>query len=413
MITRADVDDIAAGWARRESLRRGYECRPVVQEFELGFAVWTRQPASVLAVPGETATTVIDRETGRLSHWPQVPSTVVERMYREQRPAVVDPPRTADPAVELKRNARRRVSPAVAAHVTLDGRLFIARSAKGDQELRHHPLVRQWLRRVPTGGLVRGAERHAEMLVLSDVLHEVDRARAEQGRGAVTLADARAILRRARFETFHVRESGDPMGGNRADLCESCVEALANLALVPWAHLTLASGWKLDSGEDPQPGRFPPEVAWELAAGGWKIKPRPVAERMAESQLAKAEAVAGQEHRLGRFSAAFAAFADFGTVAPSRRAPGTLQRTRFFEINVQVALHHADMLHEFGALLGARMFPLGVEGFSETVLAIDEHGRVFACDQGGEWFIGATIDAALTNLLTGGHTPRVRDDGTW
>jgi hypothetical protein len=38
---------------------------------------------------------------------------------------------------------------------------------------------------------------------------------------------------------------------------------------------------------------------------------------------------------------------------------------------------------------------------------------VFAFDQGGEWFLGGSLDQALVNLVAGGYTPRVRDDGTW
>jgi hypothetical protein len=45
---------------------------------------------------------------------------------------------------------------------------------------------------------------------------------------------------------------------------------------------------------------------------------------------------------------------------------------------------------------------------------MDSGGRVFGLDQGGEWFLGETLDAALVGLLTGdGPAERVRDDGTW
>ena len=52
MITREDAEEIAAGWARRESERRGYECAPMLSEFDLGFVVWTRQPREVATHPG-------------------------------------------------------------------------------------------------------------------------------------------------------------------------------------------------------------------------------------------------------------------------------------------------------------------------------------------------------------------------
>jgi hypothetical protein len=48
-----------------------------------------------------------------------------------------------------------------------------------------------------------------------------------------------------------------------------------------------------------------------------------------------------------------------------------------------------------------------------SIVVIDEHGRVFALDQGGEWFIGANIHEAACNLVFGRPQPRVRDDGSW
>ncbi|MFI5935193.1 SUKH-3 domain-containing protein [Actinoplanes sp. NPDC051494] len=410
MITRATADDIAVGWAHRETLRRGYECRPVVEEFDLGFAVWMRLPETTLTVPGEDATTVIDRETGRLSHWPNVPAEALEELYRQRRAAVVDPPRTSDAEVELKRNAHRRASPSVAAHITLGGKLYIARGAKGDQDLNHHPLVAAWLADVPAGHLVRGAERHAELLVLSDVLHETDRIRAEQEQPPLSLAEARKLMLTARFETFHIREPGDVLGGKRAEPCPSCNDALINIALVPWKQRIMSQVKKLDSGTDPQPGRFPPEVAWELAGGGWRTRPGPDAAALVQ----RAESVPGREHRLTAFPAALAALAEFGGVSPDRWSPGIAERVRWYFIGIDTSVdHHADALHELGTMIGARLFPIGAEGFSESVLAIDEHGRVFALDQGGEWFIADTMDEAMTALLLGSRTHRIRDDGTW
>ncbi len=44
MITREEADAVAAVWAARDSQRRGYECTPMVHEFDLGYLVWSRQP---------------------------------------------------------------------------------------------------------------------------------------------------------------------------------------------------------------------------------------------------------------------------------------------------------------------------------------------------------------------------------
>ena len=53
------------------------------------------------------------------------------------------------------------LSPESVRSLKLQGDAFIARGAKGDQEIRHHPLVREHLSTVDSRGLVRGvgAER--------------------------------------------------------------------------------------------------------------------------------------------------------------------------------------------------------------------------------------------------------------
>jgi hypothetical protein len=137
LITGEDARAIAAGWARRESQRRGYECEPMVAEFDLGYVVWTKQPLT-----GDVPRTVIDRATGLLSTWPSIPADVVAQQYRERRADLVGQRRTLDPEVELRRSARRRSSPTSAARITMGGRLFVARGVKGDQKINHHPLVK-------------------------------------------------------------------------------------------------------------------------------------------------------------------------------------------------------------------------------------------------------------------------------
>lgn len=411
MISRADADGIAAGWARHESLRRGARHTATVVELDLAFAVWTTGPAP--AEPGDGVITLIDRDTGRLSHWPQVPVTVLAELYRAQRAAVVDPPRTADPEAELRRAARRRVTPDVAAHLTLDGRLFIARGAKGEPAPRHHPLVRAWLDRVPPGQLVRGAARHAEMLVLSDVLHEVDRVRGGHGLAPLTSGEARAMLRGAGWEAFHLRAAGDPLAGRPAEPCESCTELLIDLAVLPAARAAVLAEWRPATGRDPAPGRLPEEVAWVLAEAGWEDRSPAAAASLARVQLARALAVPGVEHRHEAFPAAFEALCRYPPMTTGRKGPGLVQRIRLVEFGTAAAAHSADMLHELGALIRAPLFPVGAENYGETVLAVDERGRVFAVDQGGDWFVGDTLDEALVTLLTGRGTPRVRADGTW
>jgi hypothetical protein len=412
MIDRNEAEQIATEWARRESVRRGYECAPMLSEFDLGYVVWTKEPSTVLPMPGDGTTTVIDKETGHLSTWPGLPPMVVQETYRRRRAAIVSPVRTTDPAVELRRNVRRRPTPAVAAHITLRDRQYVARGAKGDQELRHHRLVRDYLDDLPAGHLVRGGDRHAELIVLSDVLHALDSERAGRGAEPLTEEEARGVLRDARLEVLHVREPGDPLGAQPARPCESCVKALVYFGALPWSRLAYVEEWRPGPHTAvPQPGRFPVEVAAVLADGGWS--PQDTDEVLADAAIERVCAVPGREHAHVPFPAARRALTDFPGVVCGRRGPGDRHWIRVFEINPSAAAHSADILADLGGLLGTRLFPLGTEGGGDTMLAVDEHGRVFALDQAGEWFVGGTVDAALINLVTGGPVSRLRDDGGW
>ncbi|MCA2212697.1 SUKH-3 domain-containing protein [Jidongwangia harbinensis] len=415
MITRTEAEEIAAGWARRESERRGYACTPMVSEFDLGFVVWTMQPPTVLPIPGDGARTVIDRETGAVATYPGVPADVVADLYRAHRPALAAQRRTADPEVELRRNARRRPSPTSAAHLTVDGRLLVARGAKGDQEIRHHPLVLRQLGTVDPRRLVRGAERHAELLVLSDALYEADRVRAAAGAAPITLDEARAWLRTAGFESFFVRESGDPLAGERSRPCETCLVALVDFALLPWSDLAFAEEWPAGhSDRVAQSGRFPAEVAGQLADAGWTPMHRESAEVLADLAINDVVRVAGLRHRHRPFPAVREVLTDFPALSSGRRGAGARRAIRQFTIAPLEAAHTADGLAELAEVVGAPLFPLGVEARGDAILAIDDRGRVFALDQGGEWFLGEGIDAVLTGLLTGdGPAERIRDDGTW
>jgi hypothetical protein len=415
MITREDAREIAAGWARRESDRRGYECAPMIEEFDLGFVVWTKQPASVLPIPGDGGRTVIDRETGVVSTYPGIPADVVAEMYREHRPALAARRRTADAEVEVRRNARRRPSPTSAAHITVDGRLVIGRGAKGDQEILHHPLLAQHLAGQDPRTLVRGVERHAEVIALSDVLYEADRVREQAGAPLITLDEARAWLRTAGFESFFVRESGDPLAGQPSRPCESCIVALVDFALVPWSHLAWTQEWPSKySDRIAQPGRFAEEIAGQLADAGWTPMFRESAEALADSAINRVVKVAGRRHRHRPFPAIREVITDFPMVSSGRRGRGVRRAIRQFDIGPAEAVHTADVLFELSEVVGAPLFPLGVEARGDAVLAMDERGRVFALDQGGEWYLGAGIDDVLVNLLTGdGPAARIRDDGSW
>src|SRR4051794_22737245 len=265
-ITRAEAEEIAAGWARLETERRGYACTPVLSEFDLGYLVWMRQPDSVTPIPGDGGRTLIDRATGLLTTWPSVPVETVAQLYRERRPALAAQRRTLDPSVELLRNVHRHPAPTTAAQLTVDGRVFRARGAKGDQEIGHHPLVVQYLNKVDPRTTVRGFERHAELIVLSDALHAHG--------DSLTPAEARDLLRTSVFEAFFVREPDDPQAGQPARLCESCVEALVDFAVLPWPELgrvqpMLPAALPDGIGPPGDPDRFPEPITQMLMRAGW------------------------------------------------------------------------------------------------------------------------------------------------
>jgi hypothetical protein len=94
------------------------------------------------------------------------------------------------------------------------------------------------------------------------------------------------------------------------------------------------------------------------------------------------------------------------------RGPGGSVRVVPFLLDPRVNAGTADALGDFGRVIGAPLFPLGEEA-AGSVIAIDAAGRVFVLDQGGEWFMGENMEAALVNMSRGTGQPRVRADGTW
>jgi hypothetical protein len=395
VITRAEAEEVAARWARTESEQRGYSCEPMLAEFDLGFVVWTRPPASILPMPGDGARTVIDRVTGALTTWPGIPLDDLAPLYRDHRPVS---PRTVDPAVALRRAARRRPSPTTIAHLTVSGRLVRAQGAKGDQEIRHHPLVKRYLSTVDEGARVRGAERHAELIAISEALYEAG--------PAITLDEARAWLIDADFAAYLVRDTGDPAGGRMIRPCETCIGALVDFALLPWSDLAFTAEWRHASDRVPEPGRFPLEVARTLAGGGWLRR-----EALGAAAIDRAVEVSGG--RLRPFPAARRALTEFAGVRCGRRGPGLRRAVRLLTFDATPGAYATAALDDFAQVIGMALFPIGLEG-GDAIVAVDEIGRVFVLDQGGEWLVGDSLDEALVSLLAGdGPAARVHDDGTW
>ncbi|WP_033343260.1 SUKH-3 domain-containing protein [Catenuloplanes japonicus] len=415
MITREEADAVAAVWAARDSQRRGYDCTPMVHEFDQGFLVWSRQPHGVMVQPDDGGTTVIDRVTGEISSYPSLPPDAVAQQYRQARAVRGERILTADPQVELRRLISRLPVPTTAIHLTVGSdqhgyEMFIARGAKGDQTLNHHPLVVAYLNALPRGHVVRGGDRHAELIVLSDALHEYDRRRAAVGWPLLTVDDARLLFQGCQFETHRVREPGDPNGGKSHQPAESSIRALVHFGVLHPDDLVWAEEmepWAPPPGvADPDPARFPPDVCEVLKSSAWE--PSFSYPMFAQASIDVAVQAGGHTP----FPAAVAALTAFPSLVSMRRRPGRDVWIRQFDIDPRETAHNAATLADFGRVIGSRLFPIGTEE-GDSILAVDERGYIFAIDQAGEWFIAPGIDQAVIALIQGHGAARVRDDGSW
>jgi hypothetical protein len=164
-------------------------------------------------------------------------------------------------------------------------------------------------------------------------------------------------------------------------------------------------------------GRFSARAEAALRDAGWEPgRSVPGPTETAIAQVCQVTGDGGGRHR--PFPAAVAALTEFGglTVDPEGAdagSPGGPVARRPFALDPTLAASTADTLADVGRLLDVRLFPLGVEGDLETVLAIDEAGRVFAIDHAGEWFLGGSLDEAIETLVHGREPSRVYDDGGW
>jgi hypothetical protein len=144
---------------------------------------------------------------------------------------------------------------------------------------------------------------------------------------------------------------------------------------------------------------FPDEVAAVLAGGGWLSLAGVSRDALADTAIKDTVRTAVR-----------AALGDFPVLQVLRRGAGARRLIRPLTIDPMAAAHSADVLGEFAEVIGAPVFPLGVEARGDGWLVVDERGRVFALDQGGEWFVGGSVDEALTG---DGPAERIRDDGSW
>ncbi|MFJ1703363.1 SUKH-3 domain-containing protein [Kitasatospora sp. NPDC088346] len=108
------------------------------------------------------------------------------------------------------------------------------------------------------------------------------------------------------------------------------------------------------------------------------------------------------------FPAAVEAWAEFGGLSFDLSGAGRAQARTPFLLDPRCGLHQPRTLADLGRALDTKVAPLGEEAFGQALLAIDEGGRVFSLDHAGEWFLGHSIDQAVSTLVLGLPQERLR-----
>lgn len=152
--------------------------------------------------------------------------------------------------------------------------------------------------------------------------------------------------------------------------------------------------------------RFPPEVVRVLSEAGWSPGRRTDAEAAMAVDIVR-EQVGRHGERTEPFPAAMAVLAEFGGVYVIQDGAGTDLARRPFAIDPTEVAATTETLADVGKHLRSRLFPIGMEGDHDSILAIDETGRVYAIDHTGIWLLGDTMDAALITLVTGTQPQRL------
>jgi hypothetical protein len=408
VITPDEAERIAARWVAGSAPGR----ESAVREFELGYVVSASRPAGAPLLFG-TGCGIIDRETAELSVWPDLPVEVVQDQYRERQMRRPAREWAWDRAEQARWDVDHLVAPATVTNLSVPNPLtneqLSARSVPGDAAPYHHRLVVDFMHNVLAPEFrVRGYERCSEAAVISDALYAADIRSRVRGGPPITLEEARAgLFAGAEIITYRRREFADPLGGEDAPHCLSCT------LLARHFGLALADPRPLDGPAltaSSATGRFAPEVADVLRAAGWI--PGSSTDAAAAVDFVRTHADPDAEP-IEPFDAATAVIAEFGGLSVEQDGPGIDVRRRSFSIDPTRAYATGDTLAELGKRLDSRLFPIGTDGNQDSILAVDETGRVYAVDHAGVWFLGGTIDAALVMLVTGGQPLRLDSRGKW
>ncbi|MEU4680167.1 SUKH-3 domain-containing protein [Micromonospora sp. NPDC023737] len=158
--------------------------------------------------------------------------------------------------------------------------------------------------------------------------------------------------------------------------------------------------------------RFPSLVAETLRVAGW-VPGRRDDDRARQwaLRLAADATPDGRQHTVVR--AAVEAYAEFGGLLVGPQGDGEQIAPSTFHLDPFLVGHSVGTLAALAAAIGAPLTPLGEEGDGTGILAIDDQGRVFVLDHGGDWFLGEDLDEAITALVLGRQPHRVHQDGTW
>ncbi|GGT98443.1 SUKH-3 domain-containing protein [Streptomyces violascens] len=146
--------------------------------------------------------------------------------------------------------------------------------------------------------------------------------------------------------------------------------------------------------------RFPVPVDAALRTAGWQPGRWDIRQAEAWADVLRGHtSPAGHRHTV--FPAAVEAWAEFGGLTLTATGPGRRNAPAALRFDPLAGLHLARTLADLGRALETDIAPLGEEGDQQAVLAIDTHGRVYALDHTGDWYLGPDIDTALNTLITG------------